>query len=134
MPLGPYFALRSARAGPVDVQGEVGWFTRNVFEQRACGLILSALTVSLPFSSDLLAPGVDYAAVVAAFTELLTSSRFVAVAAIDVVLMLLLAAVLINEDCARRGWADRGPALAAGSLLLPVLGPCVYLSIRPPLE
>ena len=132
--LGPYFALRSARPGPLNVGGEVGWCTRNIFEQRAFGVVLSALTVSLPFSSGLLSPGVDYAAVTSGFGELLVSSRFVAVASIDILLMLFLAAKLIHEDCARRGWAERGLALSAASLLLPILGPCLYLAARPPLE
>ena len=47
----------------------------------------------------------------------------VAVASIDILLMLLLTAKLIEEDCTRRGWAERGLALGAGSLLLPILGP-----------
>ena len=55
--LGPFFALRSARRGPLDVGGDVGWCTRYIFERRAFGIILSALTVSLPFSSGLLSPG-----------------------------------------------------------------------------
>ena len=131
--LGPYFALRSARQGPLDPE-EAGWLTRNIFEQRAFGVLLSALTISLPFSSDLFAPDIDYSAVASGFAELLSSSRFVAVAAIDILLMLALVAALINEDCARRGWSDRGLALGAASLLLPVLGPCVYLSVRPPLQ
>ena len=129
--LGPYFALRSARPGPPE---DAGWCTRNIFEQRAFGVVLSALTLSLPFSSGLLAPGLDYVAVVAAFGDLLSSSRFVAVASVDIVLMLVLAATLIKEDCARRGWAHRGLALGAGSLLLPILGPCLYLAVRPPLD
>ena len=132
--LGPYFALRSARRGPLDVEGEVGWCTRNIFEQRAFGVVLSLLTLSLPVSSGLFSPGVDYTAVVTGFGELLTSSRFVAVASIDIVLMLVLAATLIAEDCARRGWADKGLKYGAGSLLLPILGPCLYLAARPPLE
>ena len=131
--LGPYFALRSARQGPLDPE-EAGWLTRNIFEQRAFGVLLSALTISLPFSSDLFAPDIDYSAVASGFAELLSTSRFVAVAAIDILLMLALVAALINEDCARRGWSDRGLALGAASLLLPVLGPCVYLSVRPPLQ
>jgi len=131
--LGPYFALRSARPGPLDIESEVGWCTRNIFEQRAFGVVLSALALSLPFSSDLLSPAVDYAAVASAFWELLLSSRFVAVASVDIVLMLVLAATLIKEDCGRRGWSERGLALGAGSLLLPILGPCLYLAVRPPL-
>jgi hypothetical protein len=132
--LGPYFALRSARPGPVDANEEVGWLTRNIFEQRLYGGVLTVLTLSLPFSSDLLAPGVDWSAIAAGFYELLSTSRFVAVASLDIVLMLLLASALIKEDCSRRGWEDKGLALSVGSLLLPVLGPCLYLLARPPLE
>ena len=45
--------------------------------------------------------------------------------------MLLLASALIKEDCSRRGWEDKGLALSVGSLLLPVLGPCLYVPLGP---
>ena len=43
----------------------------------------------------------------------------------------VLAALLVSEDAARRGWDDYRVPLAAASLLLPVLGPSLYLAARP---
>jgi hypothetical protein len=45
--------------------------------------------------------------------------------------MSVLAALLVSEDAARRGWDDYRVPLAAASLLLPVLGPSLYLAARP---
>ena len=126
--LGPYFATRSSR--PVIVPDEdFGFFTRNVFETRAFGVALAALAASLPFSSELIAA--DPKTLISEFFELAESSRFVAVASADIGIMSVLAALLVTEDAARRGWDDYRVPLAAASLLLPVLGPSLYLAARP---
>ena len=95
------------------------------------GAFLSLVTLSIPFSSDLLT--CDPAATLRGFADLFGSSRFVAVAAADIGLMSVVAALLASEDAGRRGWEDRAPAVFAASLLLPVLGPSLYLAARPPL-
>ena len=134
--LGPYFALRSARPGPLDPARDLGWASRNIFERRAgpvnvFGLALAALAVSIPFSSDLM--GADLGAAARGYADLFASSRFVAVASADIAIMSAVAATLVAEDAGRRGWAGAAPALAAASLVVPVLGPSVYLALRPPL-
>ena len=48
--------------------------------------------------------------------------------------MSVLAAFLVGEDSARRGWGEYRIPLAAASLLLPVLGPSLYLAARPLIE
>ena len=85
-------------------------------------------------SSGLLAPGYDLGAGLADYATLFESSRFVAVATADIILMSILASVLVAEDASRRGWEDKAPVVAGATLLLPVLGPAVYLAARPPLE
>ena len=128
--LGPYFATRSARTeAPLAPDEDFGFFTRNVFETRAFGVALAALAASIPFSSDLFAA--DPSTLISGFLDLASSSRFVAVASADIGIMSVLAALLVSEDAARRGWDDYKVPLAAASLLLPVLGPSLYLAARP---
>ena len=93
------------------------------------GAFLSLVTLSIPFSSDLLT--CDPAATLRGFADLFGSSRFVAVAAADIGLMSVVAALLASEDAGRRGWDAYRVPLAAASLLLPVLGPSLYLAARP---
>ena len=52
-------------------------------------------------------------------------------ASADIGIMSVLAALLVAEDAARRGWDAYRVPLAAASLLLPVLGPSLYLAARP---
>lgn len=129
--LGPYFATRTMRTEPADTE-DLGWASRNIFENRLFGVALSALALSIPFSSDLL--GCDVSATIGGFIELASTSRFVSVASADIVIMSLLAAVLVSEDAKRRGWEDRSVPLLAASILLPVITPCLYLAARPSLE
>ena len=128
--LGPYFSARSARTeAPLAPDEDFGFFTKNVFETRAFGVALAALSASIPVSSDLLAA--DPSQVISGFLDLFASSRFVAVASADIGIMSVLAALLVAEDAARRGWDAYRVPLAAASLLLPVLGPSLYLAARP---
>merc|ERR1719491_780507 len=48
--LGPYFATRTGRESVTNE--DLGWATKNIFENRIFGILLSALTFSLPFSSE----------------------------------------------------------------------------------
>lgn len=128
--LGPYFALRSPRAGLLP-KSDLGWASRNIFEQRLFGIALAAVAASLPFSSDLFAPNFDFSTSLAGFLELASTSRFVSVASIDIVLMSIVASALIAEDTTRRGWEDKALPVAAATLILPVIGPAVYLAVRP---
>lgn len=130
--LGPYFATRTQRESVTS--DDLGWATKNIFENRIFGIVLSALTLSLPFSSQLFAPGLDYSATLNGYLELLSESRFVAVASIDIIIMSTLSAFLVGSDSKLRGWEDKSLPLTAGCLLLPVLGPALYLAARPSLE
>jgi len=129
--LGPYFAARTEREEPV-LREDLGFASRNVFESKIFAVLLSALALSIPFSSGII--GCDFGSVISGYVDLASSSRFVAVASTDIVIMSALAAVLVSEDAGRRGWGDRAPALLAATALLPVIGPCLYLVARPSLE
>lgn len=129
--LGPYFATRTVRDEPAELD-DMGFASRTIFESRAFGVVLAALAVSIPFTSDLI--GCDVAATVSGFVDLASGSRFVAVASADIAIMSVLAGVLVSEDAARRGWEDKALPLLAATILLPVVGPCLYLAARPSLE
>jgi len=131
--LGPYFATRTDRPDPIR-KSDLGWASRTIFENRAFGAVLSAITLSIPFSSDLFAPGFDFSAAVDGYVSLAAGSRFVTVAGLDIAIMSVLAAGLVVEDCKRRGWEDKAVGAGVASLLLPVLGPSLYLVVRPSLE
>jgi len=131
--LGPYFATRTERTGPLG-KSDLGWSSRNIFENRAFGVGLSALTISALYSSDIFVPDFDFTATLADFINLLSGSRFVSVASVDICLMSVLAAVLVSEDCKLRGWEDKSIPLLFGTILLPVLGPSIYLAVRPELD
>lgn len=139
MSLGPYFATRTDRSneeGFMIRKDDLGWASKNIFENRIFGIILSAIAISIPFSSDIFVSGFDWGAKIAEYRELFQSSRFIAVASTDVTIMSVLGAVLVSEDCKLRGegWNDKSIPLFIGTLLLPVLGPCLYLAARPSLE
>jgi hypothetical protein len=129
--LGPYFLSRTVRTEPVDAE-DLGFTSRNIFESKIFGGILSLIALSIPFSSDLFS--CDLSATFSGYVDLASTSRFVAVASADIAIMSVLAGVLVSEDAKRRGWEDKSIPLAAASILLPVLGPCLYLVARPSLE
>ena len=110
----------------------MGFFSRNVFESKIFAGLVSAVALSIPFTSGIL--NCDLAATIAGFSQLFQSSKFVAVSTVDISIMSALAAVLVSEDAKRRGWEDKSTALLAATLLLPVVGPSLYLLARPSLE
>lgn len=129
--LGPYFITRTVRTEPVELD-DLGWASRNIFENRIFGIVLSAIALSIPFTSDLF--NCDIPATIAGFQDLASSSRFVSVASLDITIMSLIGANLVREDSIRRGWEDKSTALLIASIFLPVITPCLYLAARPSLE
>lgn len=128
--LGPYYATRTVRTEAVNTD-DLGWASRNVFENKIFAFALLALTISIPFSADIIVPGFDFSAKAADFASIASQSRFISVAATDIGIMSILTSILISEDCKLRGWGDKAIPLLIGTLLLPVLGPCAYLAARP---
>lgn len=131
--LGPYFATRTDRSSDVVTKEDLGWATRNILENRLFGVALAAIALSIPFSSDIVVPDFNWGQKIAEYQALFASSRFVAVASIDIILMSIVNSVLITEDCKLRGWDDKAIPFGVGSLLLPGIGPALYLAARPSL-
>ena len=133
--VGPYLALREPRPAPI-ARSELGFFTRYVTESRlyGVGLVAGALVLA-----KILADG-SGADSVAAFGELFATSKLVHVSTIDLAVLSTFAFEPIREDMARRGWWDEGsPTDAQRNRLLafcavPVLGPSLYVALRPPLQ
>jgi len=129
--LGPYFATRTVRDEAPDLE-DMGFASRNIFESKIFGALVSAIAISIPFSSGLI--GCDFSSTLAGYIDLATSSRFVAVASADITILSVLAGVLVSEDATRRGWEDKSLPLLAASILFPVVGPSLYLVARPSLK
>ena len=129
--LGPYFSTRTVRTEALTKE-DLGFFGRNVFENKFVGAALALLSISIPFSSDLV--GCDLPSTISGFSELFSESRFVAVATVDIALMSVVSAVLVAEDAVRRGLEDKSLPIGLATLLFPVIGPSVWLAARPSLE
>lgn len=65
------------------------------------------------------------------FIQQWQSSRFIHVMSLDFVMLSLLFSTLIDDDLARRGWAEK--TIWKWVVLIPLLGPLAYLSLRPQL-
>lgn len=131
--LGPYFSTRTVREDSIS-KDDLGWASKNIFENRVFGIVLTAVSLSIPFSSDLITPGFDFTTAAGGLSDLFQQSRFVAVSMVDISLMSVLSSILVAEDCKRRGWSDKSLLFLVGTLLFPVVGPSLYLAIRPQSE
>ena len=129
--LGPYFATRTVRTEPVDVE-DLGFASNNIFESKIFAGLMSVVALSIPFTSDLFT--CDPSTTLAGFTDLLSTSKFIAVSCVDIAVVSVLLGFLVSEDATRRGWEDKSLALQAATTLLPVVGPSLYLLARPSLE
>ena len=82
----------------------------------------------------------DSASATAEFAELFATSKLVHVSTIDLTILSLFAFEPIKEDMARRGWWDEDEPMDGQMTrllafsLVPVLGPCAYLTVRPGLS
>ncbi|MCT7963093.1 DUF2834 domain-containing protein [Laspinema sp. D1] len=116
----PYLLLRESRpyfAGPKD------WIIK-LFDARLTGISLLLSTIGL----------IIYALSSGNFDEFIKqwqTSRFLYLMSLDFALLYLVFPTLLGDDMARRGWHDSRIFWAVA--IVPLLGPLVYLSIRPPL-
>lgn len=96
--------------------------------------LLTLLTLSIPVTTHLAADVASgqFPTVLSGFEELFASSRFVSVATADISILSLLAAYLVPEDMRRRNMEPSSAFIALAAV--PVLGPCLYLVLREPLD
>ncbi len=116
----PYLALR--RPNP-EFTGSQDWWLR-LHNSRWLGVALSLGAIALLGYG--LSQG-DWAD----FAQQWQTSRFIHVMSLDFLLLSALVPALLGDDLARRGWAS--PQRFGAIALIPLLGPLVYLCLRPPL-
>jgi hypothetical protein len=117
-------------------KSDLGWVTRNVLENKILNWIVVALAFSTFYSTGLFA-GIllDPAGQIQGYMDLFSSTAICSVSSFDLAILTMTAASLIPEDLKRRGMDDSGRAyaIAASTLLLPVVGSTIYCALRPSL-
>jgi len=117
----PYLALRQPNQ---EFTGSKDIFLK-IWDSRWLGIALTAGTLVL-LSFGLIKG--DWGA----FIEQWQTSRFIHVMSLDFCLLCLLFPALLGDDLARRGLKDSPWFWAVA--LVPLLGPLLYLCLRPPLQ
>jgi len=117
-------------------RADLGWVTKNVLENKIFNwflvvLILSAYT-STGFASAMLA---DPASEIKGYQEMFSSTAICSVSSLDLSILTLTMSSLVPEDLKRRGVEDsnKANAIAASTILLPVLGAALFCALRPSL-
>lgn len=127
--LGPYLITREPRGEVGSVKkSDLGWATKTVFESKIFAVGNAA------FATFLTAYAVSHAdtASVQGFVELWTTqSALCCVSSCDLLVLSLAFGGVIAEDMERRGFSN---IPAAAFAAVPVLGPCLWLVVRPTLE
>ena len=106
-----------------------------MLESRALGAVLAAAAVALIVKGFVL-PTADE---VGMSYRLFNSSKFIHVMSVDFATLALLSPLWISNDMVVRKWAPasgdstRAYALAWAFAALPLVGPCLWLAVRPPL-
>ncbi|MBN3884722.1 MAG: DUF2834 domain-containing protein [Nostoc sp.] len=96
----------------------------KLLDSRVTGFVLTVATVILVAYGI---RGGDWGS----FVQEWQTNRFIHVMSIDFCLLCLLFPTLLGDDMARRGWNSQFFWLIA---LIPLFGPLIYLSVRPPLQ
>jgi len=116
----PYLALRSPQ---LQFPGQKDVLLR-LLDSRWTGLILALGAIGL----------VAYALIAGDWSNFFhqwQTSRFIHLMSLDFCLLALLFPTLLGDDMARRGLRDT--RIYWGVALIPLLGPLIYLCLRPPL-
>jgi len=114
----PYFALR--QDNPQFV-GEKGWAVK-ILDSRLTGLVFAIMGIFLVLYGLRFGNWADFA-------EQWRTSRFIHVMSLDFCLLTALFPWLLKDDMQRRGWTSDSAFMSVSAF--PVLGPLVYLCVRP---
>ncbi|MHC5674249.1 DUF2834 domain-containing protein [Nostoc sp.] len=117
----PYLALREPNNQFVGKKNAL----LKVLDSRVTGVVLTVATVILVAYG---LTGGDWDS----FVQQWQTNRFINVMSLDFCLLCLIFPTLLGDDMARRGW--KNPQLFWLIALIPLFGPLIYLSVRPPLE
>lgn len=77
----------------------------------------------------------DFGGTVSGYADIFSSTAIAGVSSVDFAILCATGASMIPEDLERRGFADKSKAnaIAASTLLLPMIGSTIYCAVRPPL-
>lgn len=120
----PYFALWTPSAAPVRRLNRVERFVQS---RANAGLLLSAAVFLVGMAATAGEPSWK------AYFELFGRSKLVHVTSVDFAILTASAPFWVFHDAERRKW-DNGDAALNAAALVPLLGPIVYLLLRPPYE
>ncbi|MBN4002484.1 DUF2834 domain-containing protein [Nostoc sp. LPT] len=116
----PYLALREPNNQFLGQKNTL----LKLLDSRVTGFVLAVATVILVVYG---LRGGDWGS----FVQEWQTNRFINVMSLDFCLLCLLFPTLLGDDMARRGW--KNPQFFWLITLIPLFGPLVYLSVRPPL-
>ncbi|MEH2289420.1 DUF2834 domain-containing protein [Nostoc sp.] len=116
----PYLALREPNNQFLGQKNTL----LKLLDSRVTGFVLAVATVIL------IAYGLR-AGDWGSFVQEWQTNRFINVMSLDFCILCLLFPALLGDDMARRGW--KNPQFFWLITLIPLFGPLVYLSVRPPL-
>ena len=132
--IGPYMMTRK----PVTSVNtdELGWVTLNILENKIFNWFMVIVAMSSLFTTGLLGALLeDFGGTVSGYADIFSSTAIAGVSSVDFAILCATGASMIPEDLERRGFADKSKAnaIAASTLLLPMIGSTIYCALRPPL-
>eukprot|EP00980_Cylindrotheca_fusiformis_P002513 scaffold587_cov77-Cylindrotheca_fusiformis.AAC.3 len=140
IPLAPFLfggIAMFTRKEVTDVtQDDLGWVTKNVFENKVFNWAVVALSLSYFYTTGLIGELLtDATGQVQGFTDVLSNAGIASATAVDIIICTIAAALVIPEDLKRRGIDDpsKATAIAASTVLLPTIGAAFYCALRPSL-
>lgn len=133
--VGPYIMTRKPVTSSVSMD-DLGWVTKNVLENKIFNWFMVIVAMSSLFTTGLLnVLANDFGGTVQGYVDIFSSTAIAGVSSVDFAILCMTAASLIPEDLERRGMTDsaKANAIAASTLLLPMIGATIYCALRPPL-
>lgn len=131
----PYMALWREPARPVVARQGGPKGVEKVLESRVLGAALAAAAAALIVKGFVLPSEEE----VGMSFRLFNSSKFIHVMSVDFATLALLSPLWISNDMIVRKWgpasgdSTKAYALAWAFAALPLVGPCIWLAVRPPL-
>lgn len=129
--VGPYLGLRAYQPTP-DAFPRKKWLAKAVENKIPAALSLASAVFLVYYA--LMgggAAGGDIPSRLAGYTALFSSQTLPHVSSLDLLVLSLFVADPMREDMLRREWYSAGKLLAFAGV--PVVGPCLYLLLRPSL-
>uniref|UniRef100_A0A7R9ZAC0 Uncharacterized protein n=1 Tax=Pseudictyota dubia TaxID=2749911 RepID=A0A7R9ZAC0_9STRA len=136
--LGPFMMTRKPVPSVVNVEEDLGWFTKNVLENKifnwALFVALANAYVISGAAESLLANPIG---TFEEFGSMISGSALGTATTVDFTILCLVGASLVPEDLKRRGldadYNGKVYAIAASTLLIPAAGLALYSALRPSL-